>query len=217
MSLKTKKLFFLSILAIVVIGAFLAFTPSFAQELGMEYGDQTGLSRGDPRVIAVNIIRIALSFLALVAVAIIIYGGWVYMTASGNQENIDKAKKILIAAVIGLIIVLSSFAIVSFILNRMTSDVLGGAPCETDADCDGLLCCDGVCQSQCDIGGCIGPHCYIGEQRFIVRGTYPYYGSINIPRNVNVKVWFNKILDNDIDWSANFLVEKIAEVDPETG
>lgn len=218
-NIKTKKIIFFAIFAIMIAGIFIVSVHfSLAQDLGVEYGDQTGLSRGDLRVIAVNIIRIILSFLALVAVSLVIYGGYIYMTAGGNQENIDKAKKILIGAVIGLIIILSAFAIVSFILNRMTNIVLQGESCNIDSDCgDGLLCCYGTCQTQCVSGGCIGPHCYISEQRFIVRGTYPSYGSINIPRNVNIRVWFNKVLDNEIDWNANFIVEKIADIDPETG
>ena len=43
------------------------------------------------------------------------------MLAQGNEAEVDKAKQILVAAVIGLIIVLSAYAITTFIGNQLTS------------------------------------------------------------------------------------------------
>jgi len=92
-----------------------------AADLGLDQAAGTGLSAvSDPRVIAANIIRIFLGFLGIIAVGLIIYAGWLYMTAEGEQEKVEKAKKILIGAVIGLVICLASFAIASFILNRLS-------------------------------------------------------------------------------------------------
>lgn len=89
-------------------------------DTGLDYASGSGLSAAnDPRVIAANIIRIVLGFLGIIAVGLIIYAGWLYMTAAGEPEKIEKAKKILIGAVIGLLICLASFAIASFILNKL--------------------------------------------------------------------------------------------------
>jgi len=88
-------------------------------EVGLEAAAGTGLGATDPRVIAANIIRIILGFLGILAVILIIFAGWLYMTAGGEAEKVEKAKKILIGAVIGLVICLASFAIASFILNSL--------------------------------------------------------------------------------------------------
>ncbi|MDD5071117.1 MAG: Ig-like domain-containing protein [Patescibacteria group bacterium] len=118
MASKLKKN--LIVIALLIIASFIVVNFAFAQaDLGMEYGEQIGLSSEDPRVMAANVIRIALGFLGIIAVSLIIYAGWLYMTAAGEEEKIEKAKKILTGAIIGLIIILSSFAIASFVLNRL--------------------------------------------------------------------------------------------------
>ena len=55
--------------------------------------------------------------LGLVAVILILYGGFTWMTAGGSEEKVEKAKKIVTAAVIGLVIVILAWAIVIFSLN----------------------------------------------------------------------------------------------------
>ena len=64
-----------------------------------------------------RIIRMLLSLTAMVFLVLMLYGGFRWMTAAGNQENIDKAKKIISSAVIGVIIVALSYAITVFVFN----------------------------------------------------------------------------------------------------
>lgn len=59
--------------------------------------------------------NLVLSFIGVLFLIILIWGGTVWMTAAGNQENIKKAKAIVSAAVIGLLIVLSAYAITQFV------------------------------------------------------------------------------------------------------
>lgn len=70
-----------------------------------------------PTEIAVTIINWFLTLLALVAVVLLIYGGFVWMTAGGNPEKVKKAKKILVSTGIGLLIILSSWGIVQYVLG----------------------------------------------------------------------------------------------------
>ena len=109
----------------ILLGLFLAFIQIQAVELevGLEYGAQTGLGTQDIRVTIANIIRVFLGLLGIVAVALIIYGGYLYMTAAGMPEKIDRAKKLLTGALIGLVIILSAFAIASFILSTLVGVV----------------------------------------------------------------------------------------------
>ncbi|HBB03043.1 MAG: hypothetical protein US89_C0001G0008 [Candidatus Peregrinibacteria bacterium GW2011_GWF2_38_29] len=77
---------------------------------------------GDLRSLAITIINYVLGFLGLIAVAMVIYGGITYVTAAGEQGKVDSAKKIIMYAVVGLIIVILSYAIVSTVLKAGTGN-----------------------------------------------------------------------------------------------
>lgn len=66
-----------------------------------------------------TIVNAALSLLGIIFVVLIIYAGYNWMTASGNEEAVSKAKKIITNSVIGLIIVLSAWSIWRFILFEL--------------------------------------------------------------------------------------------------
>ena len=66
-----------------------------------------------------NVIRYLLGFLGVVAVVILIYGGFLWMTARGNEEQVKKAKKTIINGLIGLIIIMLSFIIVQFVIGPL--------------------------------------------------------------------------------------------------
>lgn len=85
-------------------------------------GSQIGLGDADLKETVINILNWLLGIMALVAVVMIIIGGFTWLTAGGNEEKVDKAKKIISAAVIGLIIVLLAWAIVIFVA-RTTANV----------------------------------------------------------------------------------------------
>lgn len=70
---------------------------------------------GSARSIARTIINFFLYFLGLVATVMVIYGGFLYITAAGGDT--EKAKKVLMYAAIGVIIVLISFALVNTLLK----------------------------------------------------------------------------------------------------
>lgn len=121
-----KKKIFLTLLSFALVSGFLLGGIALAQpETGLEYVESTGLSDTDPRIVAANIIRIFLGFLGVIALGIILYAGWLWMSSEGNEEKIGKAKKILISATIGFILILSSFAIASFILRQLITATTG--------------------------------------------------------------------------------------------
>ncbi len=77
---------------------------------------------GEPRSlveIVGAVISIFLSFLGIIFLILIIYGGFVWMTSGGNEAKVLKAKKILTQAVIGLIIIVASYAITNFVLHAL--------------------------------------------------------------------------------------------------
>ena len=86
---------------------------------GLEYGSATGLGGGDIRTTIARIIQVFLGILGIVALVLIIYAGFLWMTAGGDEEKVARAKKIMAQAVIGLIIILASFAITTFIISKL--------------------------------------------------------------------------------------------------
>ncbi len=74
--------------------------------------------------IAGNIIKNVLGLLGIVLVLLIIYAGFLWMTAAGNEEKVTKAKKILTGAVIGMVLVMSAYAITAFVVSNIVSSTL---------------------------------------------------------------------------------------------
>lgn len=70
--------------------------------------------------VAVGIIaQVLLAILGVVFVALIIYGGYIWMLARGNEDEVSKGKSIIIDATIGLILVLSAAVISNFVLSNL--------------------------------------------------------------------------------------------------
>ena len=78
-----------------------------------------GLGTADPRTMAAKIINVAMGFLGIIAVVIILIGGFKWMTAGGGEDKVEEATKMIKAGVIGLIIVLASFAIAKMIISTL--------------------------------------------------------------------------------------------------
>lgn len=73
----------------------------------------------DVRITALRVIDIVLSILGVIFLVLIITAGFKYMTAAGNEDNVKQAIKQISQAVIGLIIVLASWGISRFVLERI--------------------------------------------------------------------------------------------------
>ncbi|MBU0722586.1 pilin [Patescibacteria group bacterium] len=70
------------------------------------------------------IITTALSFIGVIFLLLAIYGGYTWMIARGNEQEVEKAKNILTAAVIGLIVVIAAYAVSWYIINVLGSVAL---------------------------------------------------------------------------------------------
>jgi len=81
--------------------------------------NDAGLSVKDPREIAANVINVILGFLGIIAVILILIGGFMWMTSQGSEEKTGTAKKIMSAGVIGLVIVLAAFGIAKFVISAL--------------------------------------------------------------------------------------------------
>lgn len=112
-----KNLKTIGFVLVSLVVLFIAITPVLAgPDLGLKYGAATGLGEVDPRIAAANIINIALGLLGIISVAIVLFAGFKWMTSAGNDEAVGSAKKMLVAAIIGLVIILSAYIIANFVL-----------------------------------------------------------------------------------------------------
>ncbi|MFA5029829.1 MAG: hypothetical protein WC518_03780 [Patescibacteria group bacterium] len=76
-----------------------------------------------------RIIGVALGILGVIFIMLIIYAGFIWMIASGDDGKVKKAKDIIIAATIGLVIVLASYSISYFIVDQLNRASTGtGTP-----------------------------------------------------------------------------------------
>lgn len=65
------------------------------------------------------IINAFLGLVGVIYLVLIIYSGVVWMTAGGNEETITKAKKKLVNATIGLILIFAAFIITNYIVFKI--------------------------------------------------------------------------------------------------
>ncbi|MEK7203205.1 MAG: hypothetical protein AAB653_02705, partial [Patescibacteria group bacterium] len=173
---------------IVAIGTFLflvvflliLIAPNVRAEVnaGLNYAEQIGLSGQDIRITIAKIIRTVIGFLGIIAVGLIIYAGWLWMSSEGDEEKVNKAKLILKNAVIGLIIILSSFAIVSFVLNKLTG---GAGGVEWFGGGNG--------------GGGGGFSVTLGNS--IIESHYPSRNQKDVPRNTKIVITFKEPIKPD--------------------
>ncbi len=79
------------------------------------------LGNKDLRETAASLINVLLGLLGLIAVVIVLAGGFKWMTAGGSEDKIAEARKMIFSGVIGLAIILSAWAISLFVINQLSS------------------------------------------------------------------------------------------------
>lgn len=130
---KVKIIFSLTLLLVSAFSLFFVI-PTYAvgnecdtsgDLLGLDCVKGSGLSSDDPRTIATRLINVSLGLLGMIATVLIVYAGFKWMTAGGNEESVKDAQKILSASVIGLIIILSAYAISRFAITNLYQATAG--------------------------------------------------------------------------------------------
>ena len=78
------------------------------------------LGTTDIREVIAQVIQAVLGIIGAVALVMFIYGGFMWLTAGGKSDRIQKGKDILIWSVIGLVVIFGSYALVNFILRAIS-------------------------------------------------------------------------------------------------
>ncbi|MEI7510938.1 MAG: pilin [Candidatus Peregrinibacteria bacterium] len=79
------------------------------------------IANTDIRQGLISVVNYFLAFLGLVAVAFIIYAGILMVIGEGEEDSLTKARKIIIYAVIGIVIIFLSWTIVNFVADIPTA------------------------------------------------------------------------------------------------
>jgi hypothetical protein len=112
----------------IFLGSLFIVLPVIAQvNLGMDYAENLGLPNGNLMSATIGLIKLAMSFLGILAVIMLLYGGFTWMTSGGNEDRASAAKKTISSGIIGIIIILSSFLIVNFVIQNVTIALNSGA------------------------------------------------------------------------------------------
>lgn len=125
---------------VFALGALVAPTPATAALSAEDARNSFGLGQvGSPDALGgtlgnkglvetiTGIIKIGLSLLGIIAVVIILAGGFKWMTAGGNEDKVGEARKMIISGVIGLAIIMSAFAIAQFVIGSLAQQTGAGA------------------------------------------------------------------------------------------
>jgi len=105
----------------VITAPLIAFAATGGVDLGLNYATAIGLGTQDVRTTIANVIRAFMGLLGIVAVVIILLGGFKWMTAGGSEEKVGEAKKLIISGIIGLVIILSAYAIATFVVGSIVN------------------------------------------------------------------------------------------------
>ncbi len=87
----------------------------------------------DAMALVIRIADIILQVVGVLTFAMFIYGGFLFLISAGQADSIKKAKKIIVAAVIGLIIVFVSYLLVSFFIGTLTDKTPTSLPSSPSA------------------------------------------------------------------------------------
>ena len=210
MNSKARKIIILAsaiTIAFVSLWMFADAVRAGSADLGLsEVGSAISLGKQDIRVTAAKIIKAVLTLLGIVALALMLYAGYTWMTAGGNEEKVTQAKTILRNAVIGLVIILSAYAIVSFVLSKLLEATTGvPAHCSNgvkDSGTETGVDCGGECS---DCGGDSGG--FGGQADFYI-ARRPQGGQVCV-RNVHPTIAFNR--DVDINSMKDVTVRQASE------
>jgi len=85
-----------------------------------QVSNQAGVTQGDPGVLVGGIIAAVLTMVGIIFLALMVYAGILWMTARGKDDQVERAREIIIASVIGLFIVVSAYAITAFVTGRLS-------------------------------------------------------------------------------------------------
>lgn len=89
-------------------------------DLGLQQINQSaGLGSNSIYQTVGKFIQLALTLVGVIAIILVIFGGFKWMTAGGSEEKVEEAKKVLYSGAIGVVIIFSAYALTTFIIGAL--------------------------------------------------------------------------------------------------
>lgn len=116
-----RKIFLFLMISLFVLSSATVLAQGGLEKAGEVSGlSQTAVTKTGSVPAAIGLILgQAVLYLGIIFFLLIVYAGFLWMTASGNDSKVEKAKSILIAAVSGLVISVSAYAITNFVFGNI--------------------------------------------------------------------------------------------------
>ena len=105
-----------------------ALLPRVAQAQLTPVPSPPGTASGSLPQVIFDLVTYALILVGILALAALIYGGFRYITAMGNEEQINEAKKIILYAVVGIVVIGLAAVVVNFVIGGIGGGVVPPAP-----------------------------------------------------------------------------------------
>lgn len=115
-----KNIIFILLLLFMIIPIFVSATGGTSESDPVSLTNPLGATKDIPTLIGYAI-KAVMGIVGSLALVMIIYGGFVWMTAAGNAEKVSQGKNILIWAIIGLVVIFSAYILVANIINVATT------------------------------------------------------------------------------------------------
>lgn len=159
--------------ALVLLMGFFVVPQAFAQTDNLaSVAETANLGNNDLIATIGLVINVVLGLLGIIFLLLMIYAGFLWMTAGGDEKRVEQAKHTIIRAVIGIVIILMSYAIASFVV-KLLSDATGSGRGGSGSG-----------------GGVTIPSLSGSLGAGPVRDHYPDRDRTNIARNTNISVTF---------------------------
>lgn len=129
-----RKIFFILVFTLLLVPNFVFAAPDIglgANSTVSKIADKAGYDKVTDTTLSETIgkyIRVILSLSGTIFLALTVYAGFLWMTASGNEEQVTKATGIIKMATIGLIITLAAFSITAFVIAKVGSSTQSAPP-----------------------------------------------------------------------------------------
>ena len=85
----------------------------------MGYTDTASFGTKTPEQIVAIVIKVFLGVIGLILLGLLIYGGFTWMNAKGNETEVKKAQDIIRNAIIGIILILAAYAIADLVFLKL--------------------------------------------------------------------------------------------------
>lgn len=129
-----KKIIFFLVFVLIVNNLFISDCLAEKSQIGSFVGATRIDDSQNVGSIAAVVISALLSILSLIFIILLLYAGFIWMTARGEEQQVNKAKDTIQMAVIGLVVIMAAYSITYFVFKALPfkgSTTEGGVITET--------------------------------------------------------------------------------------